>query len=385
MRRPFIVYGIVSATLAVALGMSACAEPGPAESSRLTAQKIMTKSQAAMESVRSYRSATQVTSTQGGRTTRTSSVTESVSPDRVHTVITDENGTTEYISIGEKSYDRPAGSDTWVVHSWPDSSVTTSVRVEGNTGEAFARLVGVTELEDEEIDGIACYHYRGSEDMAARAAERRAQLDPSQPGYDVQLKLVELMPQWKISDEYWVAKDGFLLRQFTQTSEMVMLEDFGQETEREVGTATTYTVRYYDFNADIKIEVPAKVEGVNLIANATSTAGGSEDIEHQVARYEIVITNIGTAIARDVKVFVDTSATNDGLQTFEATPGQRPVTLGPGQSANYTATWEFSLALMSKQEFVERVQQTMLRATWVGEDGQTREKALLKGWILPVR
>jgi len=258
------------------------------------------------------------------------------------------------------------------------------VRLEWNVAEAFGRLVGVAQLDDEEIDGILCYHYRGSEDTAARATERRTQLDPSAPGYDELLKMAELQRNWKIDVEYWVAKEGFLLRQLRQTSDMVLLDSDGGETEREVHLAARYSVKYYDFNADIKIEAPAKVEGVNLIANATSSAGGSEDIEHQVARYQIVITNTGTATARDVKVFVDTSATNDGLRTFEATSNQGTVTLGPGQSANYTVSWEFNLALMGKPKFVELIQQDVLRAAWVGEDGQTKERALLKGWIMPV-
>jgi len=366
--------------------LGACAGPvAPGEPSRPSPQEIMDKSQAAMENLRSYRSTTTVATTRDGQTTEASTVTEFVSPDRTHTVITDQDGRTETITIGDAGYELPAGSDTWQAHEWPGSYYgVASRRVEANVAEAFGRLVGVTEPDDEKIDGVVCYHYRGSEDMKARAAEQRAQLDPSAPGYDEQLKMAELQREWKIDVEYWVAKEGFLLRQLRQTSDMVLLDSDGGETEREVHLAARYSVKYYDFNADIKIEAPAKVEGVNLIANATSSAGGSEDIEHQVARYEIVITNQGTETARDIKVFVDTSATNDGLRTFEATPSQGPVTLGPGQSANYTVSWEFNLALMGKPKFVELIQQDVLRARWVGEDGQTKERALLKGWIVPV-
>ena len=52
--------------------------------------------------------------------------------------------------------------------------------------QAFVSLVGITELPEQKIDGVDCYHYKGEFDMKARADEAISQmpeLGPGDPNY----------------------------------------------------------------------------------------------------------------------------------------------------------------------------------------------------------
>ena len=120
------------------------------------------------------------------------------------------------------------------------------------------------------------------------------------------------------------------------------------------------------------------MEGVNLTVNGINTIGGG-DIAHQHLTFTINVTNQGSEMAKDVKLFFDTATTGQGMQTFEGTPDHQPINLAPGQSANFTASWEVDLTTMGKQWLVELMRQDVVRAGWTGADGASKEKVLMRG------
>jgi hypothetical protein len=254
--------------------------------------------------------------------------------------------------------------------------------------EGLDRLIEVTELGDDEIDGQLSFHYRGNEDLQARIAQQKArmlELEPSSPHYEQTKESIEnAIRQYEGMQhqvDFWIGKDDYLLRQIRQQIDLSYTKYPGEDREAQEQSSTLVTYKFFDFNADITIEPPSEVEGVDLIANHMNTLGGGEDLEHEPAKYEITITNRGTKTARDVRVFVDSLLTNDGLQTFEAVPVDGAVTIGPGESTKYTASWEFDLAIMGKPKAFELVKQDVVRVTWTDEDGQAEEKVLTKGGL----
>jgi hypothetical protein len=117
-------------------------------------------------------------------------------------------------------------------------------------------LIELDELRGETIDGVSCFHYRGKIDVEAMVAEQIANLDPTLPGYEEQLRLYEQLIQSEQNVEFWVGKDDYLLRQIEVYQDITYTEDVGEDTEREARITGTYSFRLYDFNQPIEIEPP---------------------------------------------------------------------------------------------------------------------------------
>jgi hypothetical protein len=223
-------------------------------SSRPAPEEVIAKAQSAMEEVETYRSEMVSIYTENEETNRSSAQMEFVSPNRMHVIQVNGNGTEESILIGNTEYRLYADSNKWRVRQWPESmsfgnSATSWV-------EGLGSLVGLVELGDEEIDGVDCFHYKGSVDMKARREEEKAKLDPSQPDYEERMRALEVYGQWQLHSEFWVGKADFLLRQLKQHQEGVFIRDAGEDTEKEEHLSTTATFRFFDFNQPIKIEPP---------------------------------------------------------------------------------------------------------------------------------
>ncbi|MFC2070264.1 hypothetical protein ACFLTB_03775 [Chloroflexota bacterium] len=184
--------------------------------------------------------------------------------------------------------------------------------------------------------------------------------------------------------EFWIGEEDFLIRRLTMHMETSYLRNEGKEDEKEEYYNYLSTVRFYDFNKPIIIEAPSidLVEGVNLVANMRSTGDSGDDLEHYRVNYIISVSNQGLETARDVRVFIESPATNNGLRKMEAKPFQnyqKLVDLGLGEGETYLVWWEYNLADSSKEKFIELIRQNVLHATWIGEDGQQHEDLLLEG------
>ena len=346
--------------------------------SRPDFEEVITQAEAASNNLNSYRIEMTVTYTENEKVTHSSGLIEVVSPDSLRTVTEGHNGISESIRIGQTEYLLDEVSNEWQVRQWPESLPIDNMVV--LSVESLGALLEIVDMADEEIDGVECYHYKGRVDWEAKIEEQKAGLDQSQPGYKEQLKSVELQRQWQSDSEFWIGKEDYLLRQLKQHQEGVFIRDAGKETEKEEHLNTNATFRFFDFNAPIQIEPPVAdmVEGIDISINSVSSIGG-KDLEHQQIKYEIIIGNSGIETARDVRVFVDSPATNQGWQTMEAEPSQEPVNLGPNEHETYLITWEYDLTESSKEELTDLMKENVIRATWIDENGQQQEEELTQG------
>jgi len=347
--------------------------------SRPSPEEVIAGAIDAINEVETYRFEMTVTVTQDGETNYGNMQGEHASPDRLHVIMTSDGDTQESIIIGENIYHRGFGSNSWEVgQSLAETAWATGLtRFLASTVEMLDTLVGVVELRDEKIDGVTCFHYRGSVDIEAQLEEQIANLDPTSPVYEDMLRYIEQQRQWQQVIEFWIGKKDHLLRQVDMQYEMVYTEDTGEDNEREERITATYTLRFFDFNQPIQIEPPIvdTTGGVNLLVTSTGSGAGCED-QHCQVDFDITITNQGLATARNVRVFIDSSATNQGLQTMEALPDEGPVDLSPDESTKFLASWECNLNGFSDEEFHQLVQQYVIWATWTDEVGQQHEKLL---------
>lgn len=243
-------------------------------------EDVIGKAMDAIEKVQTYRIEGEATVTQGEETTQSGFQMEFVSPDRIRTTTMEENASSESIRIGQTEYNKHLDNDKWQVRQWPESFPSYNMAV--MMVKSFDGLVGLVRLANEKIDGVDCFHYKGSEDMEGRVDERKAELDPSQLGYEEQLRLLEAQRQSQSELEFWIGKEDYLLRCLEQHNDIVFIEDMGKDTEREAHTTMVVKYTFYDFNQPIQIEPPVaeSVKGVNLVASMGSTGNGGDDLEH---------------------------------------------------------------------------------------------------------
>jgi hypothetical protein len=240
---------VISLTLLIGFGVS-----------RSDAGDVIIKAQVAIADMETYRAEMTVVYTENGETTRSSGQLEFVSPDRLRMMVVADNSTTdEIIIVGRMQYDREVGSDDWEVREWPESF--TSQDLAAGYAEELGSLVELVRMSDEEVDGVDCFHYKGSVDMKARGEEERAKLDPSEPYYEERLEALEIYDQWQLTYELWVGKEDYLLRQLEQNQWVVLVKDAGEDTEREEHYNTTAIWRFFDFNQPIQIEPPVTGSG----------------------------------------------------------------------------------------------------------------------------
>jgi hypothetical protein len=343
-------------------------------------EEVIALSIDAINELQTYRYEMAGTITQDGETSHGSMQGEFVSPDRLHVITVSDGETSEGIRIGQTQYARRSDSDDWEVSEW-SAAMVAMASPHSNfalvTVEILDTLVGLVELPDEKIDGVSCFHYRGNIDMEAQLEEQIANLDPTQPGYEEQLRFYEQLIQSEHNVEFWIGKEDYLLRRMDTQQDVTYTDDIGKDTESEVDIHVAYSCRFYDFNQSITIEPPVTemVESANLTTTISGGIGGT-DLQHQQIHYEIRVTNRGTGIARNLRIFVDSPATNSGLQTMEAEAGNSPVNLGPDEYAIFLIQWEYDMTESSKAELFELVEENVFRAIWTDENGEQREEIL---------
>lgn len=241
-------YMLPALLLLAALTGCGCSGPSPEE--------VIARAVDAIQEVQTYRFEMTSTMTMEGETNHGNMQGDFVSPDRLHMITTSDGDTAEGIRIGQMEYHRQSESDDWEVREWPPTMASTRNNFALSTIEILDSLVGLVKLRDEKIDGVSCFHYRGSIDVEAQVEEQIANLDPAQPGYEEMVRSIEQQLQSENDVEFWVGKEDYLLRRFDTHYEMVYTEDEGEDTEREVSVSATYSLRFYDFNRPITIEPP---------------------------------------------------------------------------------------------------------------------------------
>lgn len=360
----------------VALPFTSCS------GSSLPPEEAISKTGEAIEEMQSYRVENKGYFVDEQGEHESGSIVEFVAPDKLHILPLNEsdNGDVmESIRIGSVEYIKEVNGDNWTVRNWPES---VSVRDNYAAGivKALGSLTGLKTLRNKKVEGVECFHYSGYFDTAAQAAERKVDLDPSQPDYEGQLEMIKILENTNLEYEFWIGKDDFLLRKIKMNMEVSYTRHEGEENESEEYHSSEYIMRLYDFNVSIQIDAPitGETEGVYLVASMSSLGNGGDDLEHYPVGYEITISNRGLETAGNLRIFIDSPATNQGWQTMEAEPGQKPVDLGPGESMDFLVSWEYNLAASSKEEFIELIRDNVLRANWFDEDGQPHEDVLIE-------
>jgi hypothetical protein len=253
-------------------------------------------------------------------------------------------------------YRRELNKDKWTARRSSENFDGNDIAV--NMVKSLESLENTTKLPDEKIDGVDCFHFKSSVDADAEADKILAGLDPSEPGYEAQLKLIEWQRSKLEEYEFWIGKEDFLLRRMNAYIETSPFRSEGEEGEQEERRSAHNNFRFYDFNEPIIIEAPVEdyIEGVSLTVNSTSS-----------------VSNRRIETAYDVQVFVDSPTTNQGLKTMEAEAERHPTNLKPGESLKYLISWEYDLSLSSKEDLIDLLRQTVIRATWTDDNGERRE------------
>ena len=125
--------------------------------------------------------------------------------------------------------------------------------------------------------------------------------------------------------------------------------------------------------------------GVNLVATGHgcggSGTGSGEIITHYELSFETTICNQGSKTASDVRVFVETSATNQDSQEIEVEPTkkQKPVMLEAGECETFVVNWEYEYAGSSNEEANQLINKYVFHATWKDKNGNQITSILGEG------
>jgi hypothetical protein len=125
--------------------------------------------------------------------------------------------------------------------------------------------------------------------------------------------------------------------------------------------------------------------GVNLVATmhgcGGSGSGAGEISTDYELDFETTICNKGSGTARDVRVFVEPAATNQGVQEIEVEPRQKqkPVTLEAGECETFVVNWEWDYTGTSNEEAYQLINQYVFHATWTDKNGNQGTAVLGEG------
>jgi hypothetical protein len=300
-------------------------------------QAVMAKSYLAVIALKSYRTEMIMTFPPAANLPSIVNEVAYVAPDRYYTKNSDGTNVEETIIIGENEYYKTTQEGTIPQFINPDSSGLSPDM--GNTFRLLNTLHDLQTLKDEVVDGVKCYHYRGT------------------------LYLIGNEKQQTI--DIWVGKEDNLPRKETANN--------------------SYTIRFFDLNKPITIEPPLTPTGdlqpgwhtlqtaPHLTINFSNSIGG-EDLAHSTMKYDITLYNDGLQEAKDVHVIIQTMVTNNPVKPMqlEAAPVNNivPVNIASWQSANFQAEWEFDAGNLSKIELAQLAQQHInIVVTYHAPDG----------------
>jgi hypothetical protein len=222
---------------------------------KLDLSEVTDRAITATVEAQSYRATAVGTYTVDGETEESTYESEFVAPDRFYNKESSDGNWTEAISIGDESYIRSSEEPQWCQtpcqYDYDDRSHVVDVSpisLEKEI-EPLYWLVDIEKLPDEEIDGVACLHYRGRVDQDAYVdmLQERAEREEGQ------VPDLEGMRHWMMDFELWVEKDSYLIWQLQGELRFTRIDpDTGQESL----VIESITKRFYDFNQPIEIEPP---------------------------------------------------------------------------------------------------------------------------------
>jgi len=239
-------YFIISVVILLMTPVVGCGE-------RLNLGEVTNKAITATIEAQSYRVTAVETHTVDGETEESTYESEFVAPDRFRGKVSSDGNWSEVIIIGDKGYLRSSEKPQWcqLPGQYDDQSFTqaTLISLEKEL-EPLDWLVDLEKLPGEEIDGVACLHYRGKVDqdsyvdMLKKTVERKYGQIPEH---------LEEMRRWTMNFELWVENDTHLIRQLKSELRFTIINpDTGEEN---LFTGST-TKQFYDFNQPIEIEPP---------------------------------------------------------------------------------------------------------------------------------
>ena len=126
-------------------------------------QEVMAKSYQAVVALKSYRTEVTYSYSPGINPPVTKNEVTYLAPDRYYTIHSEGTNVDEVIKIGERSTTKQRGKALFRKWSNPDASGLAPDM--GNTFRILNSLHGLQTLQDETIDGLKCYHYRGNLEM----------------------------------------------------------------------------------------------------------------------------------------------------------------------------------------------------------------------------
>ena len=153
----------------------------------------------------------------------------------------------EMIGIGETVYVMNPMTDEWEV-SDGDSEATTMPTLEV-VPQIVQALTELTILNDEEVDGVLCFHIRGSVDSSILGELGLEDLSMEDQGFEDPGIDVDVL---ETETELWIGKEDFLVRR-------VAVEGREAGDAAESGTSATVTMEFSRFDEPIVIEEPDMV------------------------------------------------------------------------------------------------------------------------------
>jgi hypothetical protein len=341
--------------------------PGP--------QIIIANVYAVTEGLTSYRVNNSIVYTYQGVTTEQFLEWEYMSPDRQHGKLTVEDGTIEFIIIGDKQYiwgmDNSTGSLQLLTASFG------SIHSKDDTLQLLDLLNQIEKLPDETISGVDCLHLQGEVDMERQAEKVKAALGSANLKYN---EIVQFINEQLISGkevvEIWIGKDDYIIRQIERSGQVFINGEY-QDTYSSI-------VNYFDFDKPIVIEPPLDIAGELLpgwqcIYDSLQSPGGpifSSDIDFTVdgdnpARqwisFRIDINNISGETARNIRISLTTPAANEGEWVWNSPGGE---ILGPDENKIYNVSWEYDASQTSSEELAKLINLTTIIAHYINTDGE---------------
>jgi hypothetical protein len=157
-------------------------------------------------------------------------------------------GTSETIGAGEKAYGRVTGNLGYTAgisaSGWQQYTPSEIL-----TRKNLAALLNIEGLPDENIDGAACYHFRGAIDISKGNMNSEYEITTA------------------VNEEFWIGKDDYIVRQMkTETIREAIPGNYPGLAEIVKLTGHTLEVwKYSDFNKAITIDLPFDAQGKLLV------------------------------------------------------------------------------------------------------------------------
>jgi hypothetical protein len=340
--------------------------------------------------VQSCRAKWSGSSISNGVTTESAQEAAFAAPDNYHVKINDDGAESEFITTGNTQYVKGSEISPVMMTALAQSTYT-FLNIEYCLN-ALDLLVEPEPLRLEKINGIECFHYKGTVDLESQWEKMISEsLDPSQPDYEDRLKMLEgeleTIRETTIEYEIWIGRDDLLVRQMKYTGRMP------SEDKATWDTSDT-TIQLYDINQPVVVEPPLDAQGEllpgwQLAGNYIPAIDFTKTLEYEItgddpAQQQVslvfTITNTGIETASDVIVNFERIVTpedKEDEQWIEAISSvSGPVELAPGASETFIGGYECDTTRVAPEKFEELVKMTTVRITYNTPAGHEQVKTI---------